>query len=68
MEYLLVEFRENRPVIIDDYEQGETNKVIELPGGRHFVTLGGRRDFRPAERIVTLINTSSGSPHVLPFT
>lgn len=68
MEYLLVKFRESRPVIIDDYEEGETNKVIELPGGRHFVSLGGKQDFSPAEQKVTLGNTSSGSPHVLSFT
>lgn len=67
MEYLLIKFRESRPVIIDDYEQGETNKVIELPGGRHAVSLGGRRNFSPPEQIVTLSNTSSGSPYVLSF-
>ena len=63
MEYLLVKFRESRPVIIDGHQQGNTNEVIELVGGQHTVTLGGKPDFTPTERTAFIKNTSVVTPH-----
>ncbi|MBL6987171.1 MAG: hypothetical protein ISR72_09075 [Methylobacter sp.] len=68
MEYLLVKFRENRSVIIDDHEQGKTNEVIELVGGQHSVTLGGKVDYLPTEQTVVINTTSVVSPHEIQFT
>lgn len=68
MEYLLINFREGRPVIIDDHEQGKTNEVIELVGGQHTVTLGGKPDFTPPEQTVVINNnTSVVTPYELHF-
>jgi hypothetical protein len=67
MEYLLVNFRESRPVIIDDHEQGKTNEVIELVGGQHTVTLGGKPNFTPTEQTVSINDTSVVTPHEIQF-
>lgn len=68
MEYLLINFRESRPVIIDNHEQGKTNEVIELSGGQHTITLGGNPDFTPsAQTVVINDNTSVVTPHELQF-
>lgn len=68
MEFLIVRYPEPRPVIIDDAEQGQTNRVIELAGGQHTVTLGGSKNFSPTEQTVSLRNTSVVSPHEIRFT
>lgn len=67
MEFLLVKFRESRLVIIDGHQQGSTNKVIELVGGRHAVTLDGKSDFTPTEQSVVINATSVVTPYVLYF-
>lgn len=68
MEYLLVRFREDRRVIVDGHYQGATNKVIEIEGGSHAVTLDAPYDFAPDEWTIVLADTAVISPHELQFT
>jgi hypothetical protein len=60
MEYLLVNFPEDREVVIDREKQGRTNEPIELEAGTPKVSLKSPpRDFRPRQRKVTLKGTCS---------
>lgn len=67
MEYLIAQFREDRPVIIDNHEQGRTNQVLELESGQYCVTLGGVQNFTPPEQTVFLSDTSVVKPHEVLF-
>ncbi|MDD1626264.1 MAG: hypothetical protein LUQ26_02135 [Methylococcaceae bacterium] len=69
MEFLEVRFHESRPVVIDGHEQGKTNLVIELSGGLHTISLGGKGSvFSPLEQTVFINNTTVVSPYVVSFT
>ena len=68
MEYLLVNFPEDRGVVIDREKQGRTNETIELEAGSHKVSLKSPpRDFRPGQRKVTLKGTSALTPKEVSF-
>jgi hypothetical protein len=68
MEYLLVNFPEDRGVVIDREKQGCTNEIIELEAGTHKVSLKSPpRDFRPGQRKVTLTGTSALTPREVRF-
>lgn len=68
MEYLLVNFPQDRGVVIDEEEQGRTNETIELEAGTHTVTLTSPpNNFRPKQRKVTLTGTSALTPKEVSF-
>ncbi len=67
MEFLYVQFDENREVRVDDARRGKTNIVIELEAGEYDVTLGPPFDFSPAMQTVILTNTAALAPYRIVF-
>ena len=67
-EYILVEFDENREVIIDETASGYyTGDVIELGAGTHTISLEGPKNFSPLEQDINPSGTSSIKPQPIPF-
>lgn len=63
MEYLLVNFPEDREVIIDKIVQGRTNEIVEIERGTHVISLKAPpNDFRPRQKKITLTDTSVLTP------
>lgn len=67
MEYLLVKFREDRQVVVDDHFLGATNRVIEVEEGKHSISLAAPYDFKPIEQQVILINSTVVQPVEVEF-
>jgi len=67
MEYVIVRYPTRRLVYIDDEENGNTNSVLRIGRGTHVFTLGSRANFRPAQRTVTVRNTSVLEPLEIRF-
>ena len=67
MEYLLVKFREDRQVVVDDHFLGSTNQVIEIEEGKHSISLAAPYDFKPDEWQVVLVNSTVVHPIEVEF-
>ncbi len=68
MEYLLVNYPEDREVLIDSILQGRTNETIELEKGTHSISLKSPpRNFRPNQKKITLAGTSALTPQEVTF-
>ena len=68
MEYLLVNYPEEREVIIDNNVQGRTGESIEVEKGTHIISLKSPPDdFRPKQKKITLAGTSSLAPQEVTF-
>lgn len=67
MQYLKVRFPTRRRVKIDDEFNGYTNKLIEIRGGPHDISMGSPKNFKPRVRKVTLRNTSPLRPKIVSF-
>ena len=66
IEYLLVTYPDDRPVLADGDEVGRTNHVLLLPADEYAITLGGD-GYAPASQDVVLCDTSEAKPMVIPF-
>lgn len=62
MEYVVVAFPTRRLVYIDDEENGYTNDVLRVDAGTHVFSLGNLDNFRPAQRTLTVEDTSALEP------
>ncbi len=67
MEYLRVIFPDQRNVVVDGVELGQTNDVLELEGGHHEVTLNGEKNFSPVTKNILLRDTIELSPFIVNF-
>jgi hypothetical protein len=68
-EYIIVEFNEERLVMIDDLTSTyKTDQVIELEPGTHTISLAGEKNFSPSERDITPSGTTSLQPDIVTFT
>lgn len=67
MEYLVVSFPEERRVKINNRLMGQTNRTLELEGGRYTVTLDSPENFTPEEHQVHLRGTSLLNPATIEF-
>jgi hypothetical protein len=67
MEYLLVTYPEDRPVLADGEEVGFTNHLLLLPADEYAITLAGD-GYTPASQDIVLSDTSEVKPMVVPFT
>ena len=67
MEYIEVQYTQNRPVFVDDVDNGMTNKILRVGTGTHIITLGEPHDYSPGQQQVYVANTSSLQPMVLKF-
>lgn len=67
MQYLKVRFPTRRKLKIDGEFNGHTNKLIEVRGGPHKISMGNPENFRPRQRKVNLRNTSRLRPKIVSF-
>jgi len=67
MEYVIVRYPTRRLVYIDDEENGYTNDVLRVDAGTHAFALGNLDNFRPAQRTVTVEDTSVLEPLEVKF-
>lgn len=67
MQYLKVRFPTRRRLKIDGEFNGYTNKLIEIRGGSHKISMGKPENFKPQERKVDLRNTSRLRPKIVSF-
>lgn len=67
MQYLKVRFPTRRRIKIDGEFNGYTNKLIEIRGGPHRISMGSPENFKPRERRVTLRNTAPLRPKIVRF-
>ncbi len=67
MEYVIVEFAEDRGVLIDDNENGRTNQTLMVEAGTHEFTLSDAADFTPEKREILVQYTASDDPLKIGF-
>lgn len=67
MEYVIVQFRESRTVLIDDKASGPTNETLRVTEGFHTFSLAGPANFTPTEQTVEIKNTTQVSPQGVSF-
>lgn len=67
VEYLLVVFRESRPVLADGDQVGVTNHTLLIPANEYEITLGGD-GYAPTKQDVVVAGTSIMRPKVVSFT
>lgn len=67
MEYVIVTFRTDRFVYIDDEQNGRTNDVLRLDEGTHVFDLGPYANYRPGSRKVTVRDTTPLEPREIAF-
>jgi hypothetical protein len=68
MEYLLVNFPDDREVLIDTIVQGRTNETIEVEKGTHIISLKSPpHNFQPKQKKITLAGTSPLTPQEVTF-
>jgi hypothetical protein len=68
MEYIYVEFREQRRVLADGTECGDTNTTLRVQRATYTITLSGDPDYLPPSQEVTVANTSFEQPMRIKFT
>lgn len=68
MEYLLVNFPDDKEVLIDANLQGRTNETIEVEKGTHIISLKSPpQNFRPKQKKIVLAETSPLTPQEVTF-
>jgi hypothetical protein len=67
MEFIYVEFGEERIVLVDGVSCGNTNDTIGVQRGTHTITLGGDQNYAPPQQVVIVINTSFPNPLKIAF-
>lgn len=67
MEYVVVEFAEDRGDLIDDNENGRTNQTLMVEKGTHAFTLSGAADFQPPIRELMVEYTAAADPLKIVF-
>jgi hypothetical protein len=68
MEYLLVNFPEDRKVLIDTVVQGRVGEIIELEKGTHIISLKSPlQNFKPKQKKIVLAGTSPLLPREVTF-
>ncbi len=67
MEYLYVRFREQRRVLVDGTECGNTNTTLRVQRGAHTITLSDPQDYTPPSQDVTVANTTQQNPMRIEF-
>lgn len=67
MEFVKVTFPTDRFVYIDDEQNGKTNDVLRVDTGTHIFDLGNLKNYRPAQRKVTVQDTTVLEPMVIAF-
>jgi len=67
MEYIKVSFREQRRVLADGTEIGDTNKTLKVQRASYTITLSGDPDYLPPSQDVTVAGTDKDNPMAIEF-
>jgi hypothetical protein len=67
VEYLLVTYKDDRDVLVDDDRIGVTNHTILIPANEYIITLSGD-GYAPQSQTVVVAGTSIVRPKVVTFT
>ncbi len=67
MEFVIVEFSEDRGVLIDDQPSGSTNQTLTVEEGHHEFALAGDANFEPPTQQVLVQNTVPDDPQKVVF-
>jgi hypothetical protein len=67
MENVIVKFPEQRTVLIDGEESGETNTILRVEAGTHTFKLGDPADYTPSWRRKKVAGTSPVKPMEVAF-
>lgn len=68
MEFVVVEFPEERDVLLDGQVAGKTNQTLMVEEGNHLFELGDPKDYSPTSQEMTVENTTSINPLRVTFT
>ena len=68
MEFVQINYPEERPVYVDEEENGKTNTIIRVGAGTHRFDLGEIQDYTPPYYEELVENTSALDPLILNFT
>jgi hypothetical protein len=66
-EYVLVQFDDDRIVILDGRAGGRTNRIMIVPGGLHTFSIDEPFDFEPESQRQDVAGTSPALPLRVPF-
>ena len=68
-QYIKVIFPTRRKVWVDGTPAGFTNRVFQVEGGNHTITLGqSKKNFSPEEQNVNVRGTMPSEPLIITFT
>jgi hypothetical protein len=67
MEYVFVSFKEDRAVLADGKNLGQTNQTLLIIKGHHSFTLAGLQNYLPAKVDAVIEHTTSLSPYKVEF-
>lgn len=67
MEYVKVTFKEDRAVMMNDQNNGRTNKILRVGAGFYIITLDGEKNFSPKKMTCKISGTSELEPKVIKF-
>ncbi len=67
IQFLLVNYSEDRTVLADGQSVGVTNHTIMLPSDEYTISLAGAKDYSPDSQDVALTGTSVMKPRVVLF-
>jgi hypothetical protein len=67
MEYVFVSFKEDRAVLADGKNLGQTNQTLPIVKGHHTFTLDSQQDYHPAKVDAVIENTTAISPYKVEF-
>lgn len=65
MEYVIVQFGQDRAVFVDDQQDGRTDQNIYTSAGTHTFTLGGDKKSSPEEVACAITNTTVLKPCIM---
>lgn len=68
MEYVVVQFDEDRDVFVDDQKNGKTNTTLRLGAGTHTFSLGDPQDYSPQQITKVIQGSSVLQPETVTFT
>lgn len=66
-QYIIVEFREEREVLVNGNVSGFTNMPFQIETGHHTITLGGPKNFTPERHDVHMTETRDDKPLIVKF-
>ncbi|WP_347986565.1 hypothetical protein [Methylomonas sp. AM2-LC] len=67
MEFVIVSFKEDRTVLADGEELGQTNETLNIGAGHHIFSLSNPQNYQPLSVTVNIQGTTSLAPFIVKF-